>query len=90
MGTPGAVNIHYFVWKLLSATYKFSFIYSSDQPSGVCRARSRTKIPDFMDSYDSVNISRILYLLPEHTDGGVLMVHGESRLDFFFFWYPND
>ena len=27
VGAPGVVNIHYFVWKLLSAIYKFSFIF---------------------------------------------------------------
>ena len=27
--TLGAVTIHYFVWKLSSAMYKFSFIYLS-------------------------------------------------------------
>ena len=27
VGAPGAVNIHYFVWKLLSTIYKFSFIH---------------------------------------------------------------
>ena len=28
VGAPGAVNIYYFVLKLLSAIYKFSFIHS--------------------------------------------------------------
>ena len=28
VGAPGAVNIHYFAWKLLGAIYKFSFMHS--------------------------------------------------------------
>ena len=28
VGAPGAVNMHCFVWFLLSAIYKFSFIHS--------------------------------------------------------------
>ena len=28
MGAPGAVNIHYFVWKLSSTICKFQFIHS--------------------------------------------------------------
>ena len=28
MGTPGAVNVHHFVWKLFNTIYKFSFIHS--------------------------------------------------------------
>ena len=29
MGARGAVNIHYFVWKLLSAIHNFSLIHST-------------------------------------------------------------
>ena len=28
VGAPVTVNIHYFVWKLLSVMYEFSFIHS--------------------------------------------------------------
>ena len=28
VGAPGAVNIHYFVWKFFGAIYKFPFIHS--------------------------------------------------------------
>ena len=48
MGAPGAVNMHYFAWKLLSAMNKFSFIHSSFMGSVVRLAKDRTVLGDLV------------------------------------------